>query len=65
MRYKINKKHYRDFDVFEKNRLPHRSYFIPFLSRESLEKTTYLTERYKKIMHLDETYEYSFTVELI
>lgn len=48
MRYKINKKHYRDFDVFEKNRLPHRSYFIPFLSRESLEKTTYLTERYKK-----------------
>ncbi|MGN0523403.1 MAG: glycoside hydrolase family 2 TIM barrel-domain containing protein [Eubacterium sp.] len=46
MRYKINKTNYRDFNNFAENRLPHRSYFIPFLSRESLDGTTYLTERY-------------------
>ncbi|MGN0457799.1 MAG: glycoside hydrolase family 2 TIM barrel-domain containing protein [Eubacterium sp.] len=47
MRYKINKTNYRDFNNFAQNRLPHRSYFIPFLSRERLFKTTYLTERYE------------------
>ncbi len=46
MRYQINKTNYRDFNKFAENRLPHRSYFIPFLSRESLDGTTYLTERY-------------------
>ncbi|MGN0521426.1 MAG: glycoside hydrolase family 2 TIM barrel-domain containing protein [Eubacterium sp.] len=47
MRYKINKTNYRDFNNFAENQLPHRSYFIPFLSRERLEKTTYITERYE------------------
>ncbi|MGN1202613.1 MAG: glycoside hydrolase family 2 TIM barrel-domain containing protein, partial [Eubacterium sp.] len=47
MRYKINKANYRDFNNFAENRLPHRSYFIPFFSREKMNNTTYLTERYE------------------
>lgn len=47
MRYKINKSNYRDFNTLEINRLPHRSYFIPFFSREKLLETTYLNERYE------------------
>ncbi|MGN1194302.1 MAG: glycoside hydrolase family 2 TIM barrel-domain containing protein, partial [Acutalibacteraceae bacterium] len=47
MQYKINKTNYRNFNCFAENRLPHRSYFIPFLTRESLDKTTYLSERYE------------------
>ncbi|MGN0533102.1 MAG: glycoside hydrolase family 2 TIM barrel-domain containing protein [Eubacterium sp.] len=46
MRYEINKKNYRDFNKFAENRLRHRSYFIPFLSRKKLDEATYLTERY-------------------
>lgn len=47
MRYEINKKNYRNFNNFAANRLPHRSYFIPFLCREMLDSTTYLNERYE------------------
>lgn len=47
MQYIINKSNYREFNNFAENRLPHRSYFIPFFSRENLDKTTYLTERYE------------------
>lgn len=47
MQYQINKINYRDFHNFAENRLPHRSYFIPFFNRECLNGTTYLTERFK------------------
>lgn len=45
MRYTINKTNYRDFGKFSENRLPHRSYFIPFRTREALENSDFLTER--------------------
>ena len=47
MQYRINKTHYRDFHCFADNRLPHRSYFIPFLERDKLDRTTCLDERYE------------------
>lgn len=47
MKYYINKRNYRDFSKFEENRLPHRAYFIPFLSSENMSSTTYLNERFK------------------
>lgn len=47
MHYKINKSNYLDFNTFAENRLPHRSYFIPFFSREKIDGTTYLNERYE------------------
>ena len=46
MIYPINKSNYKDFNVIEENKLNERSYFIPFSSREALEKTDYLSERY-------------------
>lgn len=45
MRYKINKSNYLAFNKFAENCLAHRSYFIPFFSREKLDSTTYLNER--------------------
>lgn len=47
MRYRINKSNYLAFNKFAENQLPHRSYFIPFLNRERLDKTTYIAERYE------------------
>lgn len=46
MKYNINKKIHADFSVFEENKLPARSYFIPFSSQRAIEKTDYKNERY-------------------
>ncbi|MGN0523197.1 MAG: glycoside hydrolase family 2 TIM barrel-domain containing protein [Eubacterium sp.] len=46
MKYNINKKIHADFSVFEENKLPARSYFIPFSNENELEKTDYKNERY-------------------
>lgn len=46
MNYKINKKIHTDFNVFEENKLPARSYFIPFANEKTLGKTDYKNERY-------------------
>lgn len=45
MRYTIQKSSYKDFSVFEKNKRPGRSYFIPFSTRAALGGTDYLHER--------------------
>ncbi|MGN1123852.1 MAG: sugar-binding domain-containing protein, partial [Eubacterium sp.] len=47
MHCKINKSNYRNFNVYAENRLPHRSYFIPFFSRDKMNDTTYMSERYE------------------
>ncbi|MDR1940084.1 MAG: hypothetical protein LBQ40_04740, partial [Clostridiales bacterium] len=47
MVYKIDKSNYKTFDVFEKNKLSPRAYFIPFASKEEACGTDCLNERYK------------------
>ena len=47
MQYSIVNENYRDFDVFEINKLKPRAYAIPFKSLRKLKATDCLTERYK------------------
>lgn len=47
MLYRLKNNYYNNFDVFEHNKMAPRAYFIPFETREALEETTYLNERYK------------------
>ena len=46
MKYNIKRNLHTDFNVFEENKLPARSYFIPFSSEKALDETDYKTERY-------------------
>ncbi len=46
MLYTFRHDNYRDFNVYEENRLRPRSYFIPFETREQCDATDYLGERY-------------------
>ena len=45
MIYKLNRTNYRDFKVFEKNKLAGRAYFIPYLKKEELSNTPFEKER--------------------
>ena len=45
MRYEINKTNYRDFDIYEVNRLPARAYAIPYGDAETLRATPFERER--------------------
>ena len=47
MEYNIINDNYRDFDIFEINKLKPRTYAIPFGSLKKLKATDCLTERYK------------------
>lgn len=46
MEYSIKNTNYRDFDIFEINKLKPRAYCIPFHSLKKLKSTDCLTERY-------------------
>lgn len=46
MNYKIRKNLHTDFSIFEENKLPERSYFIPFSNACEISKTDYKNERY-------------------
>jgi len=46
LRYKIDKENYHSFDVMERGKLPARSYFIPFSSREKATAVGILEKRY-------------------
>ena len=47
MIYNLSNDFFNDFNCYEDNALPPRSYFVPFKDRASLDKTTYLDERYE------------------
>lgn len=47
MKYSIINDNYKNFDVFEINKLKPRAYSIPFKSLKKLKASTCLTERYK------------------
>ncbi|MGN0447404.1 MAG: glycoside hydrolase family 2 TIM barrel-domain containing protein [Acutalibacteraceae bacterium] len=46
MKYSIKYNLHTDFSIFEQNKMPARSYFIPFSDEKALEKTDYKNERY-------------------
>lgn len=46
MRYNLVRDNYKNFSVFEVNRLKPRAYFIPFTDVNLLDKSGYLDERY-------------------
>ena len=46
MKYNIKRNLHTDFNIFEENKLPARSYFIPFSNEKTLNETDYKTERY-------------------
>ena len=46
MQYSVHRKLHTDFSVFEENKLPARSYFIPFSTAEKVHASDYKTERY-------------------
>ena len=62
MKYLINKTNYKDFSVFEENKLKARSYFIPFSSVEALEKTDYKTERFnsERVLVLNGEWDFKY-----
>lgn len=47
MKYKIKKLLINNFDIFMENKLPYRSYFIPYCDKELLSKKSTLNERYE------------------
>lgn len=47
MEYKIHRNLHTNFSIFEENKLPERSYFIPFSSAAALADTDYKNERYR------------------
>ncbi|MGN0555311.1 MAG: glycoside hydrolase family 2 TIM barrel-domain containing protein, partial [Candidatus Fimenecus sp.] len=46
MQYSVHRKLHTDFSVFEENKLPARSYFIPFSTAEKVNTSDYKNERY-------------------
>ena len=62
MQYRLNKTNYCTFDVFEDNKLPGRSYFIPYLSREAVDKTSLKQKRYSspKVVCLNGKWDFRF-----
>ena len=46
MNYLINRENFRKFEISELHKLPPRAYFIPYSSKDLLERQTVLTERY-------------------
>ncbi len=47
MTYKIKRNLHTDFSVFEENKLPARSYFIPFSDETALDGSDFKNERYQ------------------
>ena len=46
MRYNLKTNHYHDFDTFEMNKLPARSYFIPHSTDDGMRNSTFMNERF-------------------
>lgn len=46
MKYNLNTNHYADFNIYEINKLPARSWFIPFSTREKADSFDNAQKRY-------------------
>ena len=62
MRYRINKINYHTFDIYEDNKLPARSYFIPYPDRESADSVSLKEKRYRspKVQCLNGDWDFKF-----
>ena len=62
MRYTINKSNYSDFETFEINKLPPRSYFIPYTDRASADAVSPENKRYgsPKVICLNGDWDFRF-----
>lgn len=62
MRYQIDRENYHRFDILSQNKLPARSYFIPFSGKKLADGATILTKRYisDKVRCLNGTWGFKF-----
>lgn len=62
MQYTIDRENYHRFDVLEVNKLPPRSYFIPFRTKEEADSANILTKRYAsgKVTCLNGVWDFKF-----
>ena len=62
MRYRINKTNYHSFDILQVNKLPARSYFIPFSGRSLADAVGIQEKRYRsdKVRCLSGTWDFKF-----
>ena len=62
MRYQIDRENYHRFDIMEHNKLPVRSYFIPFSKRAMADSADILTKRYcsDKVKCLNGIWDFKF-----
>ena len=62
MKYKINTTNYQDFHIFEVNKLPPRSYFIPYPDREQADRVSGAQKRYgsPKVICLNGEWDFKF-----
>lgn len=62
MRYQLNTDHYHRFDVLQINKLPARSYFIPFSCRQLADRVSISQKRYAsdKVRCLNGTWDFRF-----
>lgn len=62
MRYQINQENYHRFETIEINKLPPRSYFIPFSTRDQADSVTLLDKRYRsdKVFCLNGAWDFKF-----
>ena len=62
MKYQINKTNYCTFNIFQDNKLPGRSYFIPYPNKEECDEVSLLDKRYKssKVICLNGDWDFKF-----
>ncbi len=62
MKYTLNQTNYSDFSVYEVNKLPGRSYFIPYPDREAADAVTVKEKRYNspKVQCLNGEWDFKF-----
>lgn len=62
MQYKLNTSNYHDFQTYEVNKLPPRSYFIPYPDRAQADQVTAAQKRYRspKVICLNGEWDFRF-----
>ncbi|MBO7364049.1 MAG: hypothetical protein J6U26_01805, partial [Lachnospiraceae bacterium] len=62
MQYAINPTNYSNFSIYEINKRPERSYFIPYPDKESADRVSLKEKRYSspKVICLNGTWDFKF-----
>ena len=62
MKITLNQSNYHDFSVYEVNKLPGRSYFIPYPARAEADKVSPKEKRYRssKVLCLNGDWDFKF-----